>query len=309
MNRTHRRPLRRLPAKLVWLALLLIGVLAFWTLGGGERSEADAGPSLIERAQGAFSLEPRDTQAATLVDFPYAIMALPVAEVTDTQYLKLVNREHALQNALGEADLVNVWPDLPARTSYVTLRETAQRAMVELFAAAGRADVRGLFIASGFRSFEEQRELYQNAADRSYILPPGHSEHQLGLAADILASDHTDGMANTPEARWLAQNAPQFGLILRYPYEKQEVTGVAYEPWHFRYVGRVHAWIMGRYDFVLEEYIAFLQEQALYQTSFDGRTYYILYQRPQNGMISVPEELEFNVSTANTGGFIVTAWR
>jgi len=141
-------------------------------------------------------------------------------------------------------------------------------------------------------------------------MTPGHSEHQLGLAADILTSSHNfQTLRGTPEAQWLAQNAPQFGLILRYPYDKQEITGVAYEPWHLRYVGRIHAWYMGEHNFVLEEYIEYLQEHGGYQTQFSGRTYYVLYQRPENGMILLPEDLDFWVSSANTGGYIVTAWR
>ena len=116
-------------------------------------------------------------------------------------------------------------------------------------------------------------------------------------------------MSGTPEAAWLAANAPRFGLILSYPAHKQDITGLPYEPWHFRYVGGVHAQIMAERDFVLVEYIEFLQERGVYQTTFDGRSYYVLYQRPQNGMISLPEDLDFRVSSANTGGYIVTAWR
>ena len=141
-------------------------------------------------------------------------------------------------------------------------------------------------------------------------MTPGHSEHQLGLAADILTSSYGfQDIRGTLEAQWLANNAPQFGLILRYPYDKQDITGVAYEPWHFRYVGRVHAWYMAKHNFVLEEYIEYLQEHGGYQVELEGRIYYVLYQRSKNGIIFVPDSLNFWVSSANTGGYVVTTWR
>ena len=97
-------------------------------------------------------------------------------------------------------------------------------------------------------------------------------------------------------------------MILRYPYDKQDITQVAYEPWHFRYVGRVHAWYMGKHGFVLEEYIEYLQQSGGFAVEFDGRHYYVLYQSPENGMIFVTEHENFRVSSTNTGGYVVTAW-
>ncbi|MCL2546843.1 MAG: M15 family metallopeptidase [Oscillospiraceae bacterium] len=206
------------------------------------------------------------------------------------------------------SQLVTAWPDIPVRATYIQIHETAMHAMLRLFEAAERANIDNLFITSGFRSYDEQSRLYENAANSAYVMRPGHSEHQLGLAADILSTNSTAEMIGTQEAQWLAENAPQFGLILRYPYDKHDITNVPYEPWHFRYVGRVHAWIMGQYGFVLEEYIEFLQEHGNYTTTFENQAFYISYQKPRNGILFVPEHLDFTVSSANTGGYIVTAW-
>jgi len=307
---THKRKKRRnlLPKILVVAALLFCGY-AFWVLGNGEARPLPTTFSNFLEPSGAES--DRSNRAAPPSGFPAFTAQVPVAEITDTQYLKLVNRERALAAPVNPGQLVAVWPGISARDAEVTLHETARQAIQSLYEAAGRAGINNLFVASGFRDEIEQRQLYQNAVDRAYVLPPGHSEHQLGLAADILASGiyNNGGMRGSQEARWLAENAPQFGLILRYPEDKQEITGVAYEPWHFRYVGRVHAHVMDQRGFVLEEYIAYLQESGGFQTTFDGKTYYVLYQRPENGMIFVPEDMAFQISGANTGGYIVTAWR
>jgi len=258
----------------------------------------------------AHSTHSADVASESLEGFPDFSAELPLSEVIDTQYLKLVNRDRAIAVPVSYTRLMTAWPGVPARTTYVTVHETALSAVKALFQAAQSADIGDLFVASGFRGTEEQRTLYYNAADRSYVLPPGHSEHQLGLAVDILIVGHGfSNMAGSPEAAWLAAHAPAFGLILRYPSDKQHITQVAYEPWHFRYVGRIHAWYMQKHKFVLEEYIEYLQHNGGFQAVLDGRRYYVLYQRPENGILFVPEYLLFNVSSANTGGYIVTAWR
>ena len=249
----------------------------------------------------------RNPTAIITHNFPEFSNQVSLSDINDTQYLKLVNRELSVGTPVDPEKLVPLWPGISVRATYITLHETARSAMLELYQAAGRDGIHNLFVASGFRTQDHQRELYENAADRRYVLPPGHSEHQLGLGVDILLT--TGSIVGTDEARWLYENAPKFGLTLSYPYHKQEITGVAYEPWHFRYVGRVHAWLMAEHDFVLQEYIAFLRENVGIQVEFDGNTWYILYQRPENGRILVPNDMDFNVSGTNTGGFIVTAWR
>ena len=96
-----------------------------------------------------------------------------------------------------------------------------------------------------------------------YSAKPGQSEHQTGLAMDIsspsVQSALTTDVENTPEGRWLRENAAAYGFILRYPAGKEHITGYAYEPWHFRYVGIPHAAVMAEMDFTLEEYTAFLK--------------------------------------------------
>lgn len=99
-----------------------------------------------------------------------------------------------------------------------------------------------LFIASGFRSYQSQVDVYQkwvnldgkDVAD-TYSARAGYSEHQAGIALDL--NQISSNFSNTKEFKWLQENAYKYGFILRYPRGKQEITGYIYEPWHYRYVG------------------------------------------------------------------------
>lgn len=108
---------------------------------------------------------------------------------------------------------------------------------------AASLDGISLFVASGFRDYDYQVELYdayvkrdgKQAAD-TYSARPGHSEHQTGLAADINAADSS--FEDTPEAIWLDKNCYKYGFVIRFPKGKEAYTGYKYEPWHLRYVGK-----------------------------------------------------------------------
>ena len=131
-----------------------------------------------------------------------------------------------------------------------------------------------LMICSAYRSYERQRNLFNNkinhlmADGMTYleaykvgsmnVTVPGTSEHHLGLALDILTGSYTamdDGFGETNAGKWLAENAPDYGFILRYPKGKEEITGIVYEPWHFRYVGTKYAKDITKRGVCLEEYL------------------------------------------------------
>ena len=91
------------------------------------------------------------------------------------------------------------------------------------------------------------------------VAPPGTSEHETGLALDITAQSYPvleQDQEDTPEQQWLMENAWRFGFILRYPQGKTEITGICYEPWHYRYVGREAAKEIQEKGLCLEEYLA-----------------------------------------------------
>ena len=132
-------------------------------------------------------------------------------------------------------------------------------AAFQKLSAGAAADGLSIWIASGYRSYSYQGQLYsryvnrdgQAAADR-YSARAGYSEHQTGLAFDV--NQVNDSFAGTPEANWLAEHAHEYGFIIRYPKEKESVTGYKYEPWHLRYVGTKTARAVYESGLCLEEY-------------------------------------------------------
>lgn len=137
----------------------------------------------------------------------------------------------------------------------------AADAVQELFAAAKRQGL-SLYGVSGYRPYDRQRELFEKNPASLYVAPPGASEHQTGLALDVscpaVGMELEEVFAHTPEGRWLARNAPLYGFILRYPKDKTEITGYAYEPWHIRYVTKSLALYLTLTGLTLEEYHSYL---------------------------------------------------
>lgn len=129
-------------------------------------------------------------------------------------------------------------------------------------------------VCSAYRSEETQTRLYRNKVSRlraagydqeaaeeeaaRWVAPPGTSEHQTGLALDIVSADYQlldEAQAQTPEQKWLMENSWKYGFILRYPEDKEAITGIGYEPWHYRYVGIEAAADMHETGQCLEEYL------------------------------------------------------
>lgn len=180
--------------------------------------------------------------------------------------------------------LVNPWNYLPEdyTVELTPISETHQIAaiayedfldMVTACEAAGFEPA----VCSSYRTQEYQEKLYQNRiaryvqagnsvekatelAGRS-VAVPGTSEHQLGLALDLVDNKNwrlDESQAKTPTQQWLMENSWRYGWILRYPNEKSEITGIIYEPWHYRYVGKTIAKEIHELDVCLEEYLDML---------------------------------------------------
>jgi len=180
--------------------------------------------------------------------------------------LILVNAENPIERGY-QPDLVSI-----GGGQYVDARMAgALEAMLDDARAQGLSPK----VCSSFRTWEKQQQLYENkvqrmqAAGMSYdeawqearheVAYPGTSEHHTGLAVDIVAESYQlldDAQADTPEMRWLVANAHRYGFILRYTREKMHLTGVIYEPWHFRYVGEEAAAEIYERGICFEEYMA-----------------------------------------------------
>ena len=134
-------------------------------------------------------------------------------------------------------------------------------------AEAAAADGISLWINSGYRSYQEQEELYNGYASErgtdsadEVSSRPGHSEHQTGLAFDV--NDTSFSFENSPEADWLAEHCPEYGFIIRFPDGKEKYTGYTYEPWHIRYLGTKLAKEITESGLSLEEYLDITSEYA-----------------------------------------------
>jgi D-alanyl-D-alanine carboxypeptidase len=161
----------------------------------------------------------------------------------------VVNKRHPLNPAsYTPPDLVV--PNVPLRVpgnESMQVRKITAEALERMFAAA-KTDGLKLQLSSGFRSYAYQTGTYNSYVKQSgqayadtISARPGFSEHQTGLAVDIEPVSRQCEIVQcfeaTPEGKWLAANAYKYGFILRYPSDKVSITGYAYEPWHFRYVG------------------------------------------------------------------------
>ena len=145
---------------------------------------------------------------------------------------------------------------------------------------------------------------------------PGHSEHETGLAMDL--GIYTDAgisrnFIGQEKYRWICENAPQYGFILRYEQDKTQLTGYHYEPWHFRFVGVPHAGVMKKLNYCLEEYILYLKQfpfekQHLFIEDDAQRRYEIYYVAADKDPVNLPVPLdaEYTISGNNVDGFIVT---
>ncbi|SEN26896.1 M15 family metallopeptidase [Lihuaxuella thermophila] len=189
-----------------------------------------------------------------------------VTNATDTTVV--VNKNRNLPAHYVPRDLVQ--PNVPfsfqGKDEKKYLRKAAADALEQMFQAAKRENIQ-LYAVSGYRSYARQKMLYNHNSKvkgtehtSHYNARPGQSEHQTGLAIDISSKSVRFSLiptfGQTKEGKWLQQHAAEFGFILRYPQGKEKITGYAYEPWHFRYVGKEMAREITEKGITLEEYFA-----------------------------------------------------
>ena len=162
----------------------------------------------------------------------------------------------------------NIGDYVPELTTLEGSQSFDSRAVDSLkaFIEAARGEGLSVFLSSTYRSYSEQNYLYerkvsQYGGDRAVaatiVAPPGTSEHQSGLCADITDQYYASkdrSLENTALFKWMKEHCQEYGFILRYPDGKQDITGIIYEPWHFRYVGVEVATYIMENDLTLEEF-------------------------------------------------------
>ena len=208
-----------------------------------------------------------------------------------------------------------------ARDNTVQLAEVTMDALnlllADFVAQGGNKDV---MVNEAYRSFEAQQSIYdskvrQYGQNQKIAQLPGYSEHHTGLAVDfsIYPAGGVRARTFTPEADylWIYNNCHKYGLVLRYPDSKTDVTGISPESWHFRYVGVPHATYMYERGITLEEYLSEIRvytESIPLLVSADGVEYGVYYVDKdvlEYTEFNVPKETEYGISGDNVGGFVV----
>ena len=203
--------------------------------------------------------------------------------------------------------------------------------MMDAFYA--KTENRNIMVNSGFRNAEQQQEVYDsklqlNGAEyaEKYVQKPGYSEHHTGYAMDLAVYDEGDLEVEGDEAMWtfdgkneyfwVDQNCDQYGFVLRYSASKEDVTRIAYESWHYRYVGIGNALTMTNMGLSLEEYVNFIKDYSYngtrYYITADNGDIYCTYYVKSNGQdgqkIPIPKTARsYQISGNNIDGFIIAA--
>ncbi len=270
MNTRRSRRRRRRGGFPFWtLPVLLCAVVAVWLLAGAFGGQPPAAPAITG---GVLETPPAEKQpAASPSPSQSAPVPLEPGGETEDWRLTLVNRWNPLPEDY-EIELVELGNGQSVdKRCYEELS-----AMLEDCRAAGHTPL----ICSSYRPWATQERLYtskvQEFLDEGYtqaraeeeagqiVAVPGTSEHQLGLTVDIVDISYQvldREQEKTGVQKWLMEHCWEYGFILRYPTEKSEITGIIYEPWHYRYVGKETAQEIHRQDVCLEEYLEGLEAQ------------------------------------------------
>jgi D-alanyl-D-alanine dipeptidase/carboxypeptidase len=235
--------------------------------------------------------------------------------------LILINQENPYCGTFSDRELASVGTGLDS----VFVKREVAAVYEELIHAIGSDEQ--ITPVSGWRSQQEQEQIYctsltENGVDftQKYVALPGHSEHQTGFALDLaLTSSKIDFLRPYFPRKGICMNfrkmAGIFGFIERYPKGKEAITGIAHEPWHFRYVGAPHAMIMNRMGDTLEEYHARLRgqhsEDNPLEYDFGALIAEIFYLPAGEETTTFTTEVNTmcEISGDNRDGFIVTCWK
>lgn len=196
--------------------------------------------------------------------------------------LQLVNKNNPIKKELTIKEMTKI----PGTSVYA--QKEAGQAASKFLEAIKKAGYKNIRITSGYRTYAYQKQLFDNRVNifrpiykekaeemaTTRVARPGTSEHQIGLGFDI-SYGTGDAFIGTPASKWMAKNCAPYGFVLRYPKGKEQITGVMYEPWHFRYVGVELAKYLTDNDLTLEEFyeqLSYATTKAEIQNIMDGKS-------------------------------------
>ncbi|MGP0584420.1 M15 family metallopeptidase [Paenibacillus timonensis] len=275
----------------------------------------------VTKFKASMARTPQDLASPLQIDEPYnvpdshsAVEGLTIEVTKEMVYqgdLLLVNKDHPVPKGLHpESEAVSLIRNAELIDGFGVMdnKVLLSPRMADRFAtmvqAAGEEGINHFLISSGYRDEQKQDELYRQMGSK-LALPAGYSEHNLGLSLDIGSSQAEMNVA--PEGQWLKENAWKYGFILRYPDDKTAITGIQFEPWHFRYVGLPHSAIIHENGLVLEQYMDYLKEHKSVSLTVQGHNYQVFYYPvSKDQTIRVPAQGKYELSGNNMDGIIVT---
>ncbi len=276
IRRGRRRATKRFGVFLVVAALIMMGVFfllhAFPLDTGRAADSPDHSLVMTGNVRQTLPVSEESSLSRAASDKTSDVIASDHGR-TESGFLVLVNWDHPITSerpnhlvALGDV----FGDEVAVEDAGGYINKTAGEAARQMFFAAQSEGVGKYEINSVYRSVAQQSQLWQAQLKKNpaygrdpFTMPvramPGNaSEHSTGLALDILSVDDDtadDGYGDTREGKWLKENAWKYGFIMRYPKDKESITGVVYEPWHYRYVGKQAAKEIYQSGVCLEEYL------------------------------------------------------
>lgn len=247
--------------KLIRNTLVFVALMTSFTLAYAEET---LDLSDFDDAQEAQMIEMEPETAQWAYPIPYDLLMT-------SDYIVLTNKENLLSEDYIPPDLVKLTCK-KISSDPIQMREVAANALSDMFAAA-KEDGIILYAHSGYRSYRTQKTMYfnrlkkNNGKDDGVVAYPGSSDHQTGLGIDIInkagiGKKFTTAFAETKEGKWVAENCWNYGFVIRYQKNKEDITQIMFEPWHLRYVGVQVAQYMHENDLSLEEFTAEWKEAA-----------------------------------------------
>ena len=247
------------------IALFLVGIIVGGFMGNaiGTSVTTKKAEKQIAEIEKAWETKNKEDVAAIQGELDNALA--PKDEVELPWYLVLVNDTHPMKEGYE--------PKLAYLSENRYLDERVVDAAKQMISDARKAGL-GVYVGSCYRSLDDQARIFNYSmedrrdAGLSYweafksvsllVAEPGTSEHALGMALDLTSNVYVEldeGQEKTPEYKWFKENCYKYGFILRYPPNTAEITGISYEPWHYRYVGVEDATKITELGITLEEYL------------------------------------------------------
>ena len=261
---------------LLFAFLLLVSCAAF----AEEDTVFDFSAGSAATGESAQSADEKTQQEESGVPWTFPI----AREILDDPdgVLILVNKDNLLEKSYPDQSTLVTATVRKASSSKMQGRDIAYAALEKMFAGA-EADGIKLYLKSAYRTYRTQEVMHYNRVqklgyDDGVVQEAGASEHQTGMAFDVICKSFLDkkmsaAFDKTDEGKWLAAHCAEYGFIIRYLEGKEDITGIAYEPYHFRYVGVEVATYMMANNLTLEEFTAEARRAiTLYDAGMDWDT-------------------------------------